>query len=731
MSKDEIHFRNSGSDREDHSGEPELQSFYTKKVRIKESKEPVRRRTVLKTFSERDEEEDDPVLRPGRDESRPLRQRPVRQSAREAEEDDDPVLSTFGSSGRDESRPLRRTSQGSTGRLSGENPRRSTSGAGRRTTGSTVREGQNSSRRNTGDSQELREPIRRTSREPVRRASQEAEESFRDPAKEAGKSFLIHGGILAAASIIVRIIGLIYRIPMIRIIGTEGIAYYSSAYKIYSIMLLVSSYSMPLAVSKLVSARLSQKKYKDGFKVISGAFWFSLVVGGLCSAVVFVFADQFATYILNMPLAAIPLRVLAPAIFIMSFLGVFRGFFQGLNTMIPTATSQIFEQIVNAAVSVGMSWWLFQLGHKADLVKGTLENGASLGAAGGTLGTTMGALTALLFCMFMYFRMRPGYRKPIKADRASDNESMGQVLKMLVLTIFPVLISTTAYNLIDIADQSVFSYYMSGRELLAEYKLIWGAYDGMYILMLHVPVAISSALASSSVPAITTSMAVGNTRAVISKVKGAIRFTMLISFPCAVGLGVLADPIMNSLFSGNEYHDKAAIYLTLGCIAVVFFSLATVTNGILQGMGRMAVPVRHALIALVIHLIMMVPMLWIFDMHIYAVILSYIAFGMVMSFLNLVSIENELDMDLDLKKTFVMPAVASLIMGLAVLGVSYIVREIVGSDKMSLIFGMLTGVVAYAVLLFGLGMISSEDLEDMPKGRSLARMAEKLHLLRD
>ena len=548
--------------------------------------------------------------------------------------------------------------------------------------------------------------------------------------KKSGASFLIQGSVLAVASILVRLIGLVYRIPMTNVLGNEGIVYYSSAYKIYSIILLITSYSMPLAISKLISSRIGKKEYRNVRKILMGGLLFALVVGGLSSSVVFFGADLLASKILNLPQAAIPLRVLAPAIFIMGFLGVFRGFFQGYGNMVPTALSQIFEQIINAVVSVGGAYFLFNLGWKTDLVKSTTMYSASLGASGGTLGTTLGALTALLFCLLMYFSVRPRFMRKVRRDKNHEDEAFGSVMKALIVTILPVLISSTAYNLLDIVDQSVFSYYMQARYTKEEYTMIWSAYDNMYILMLHVPVALSSAMASSCVPAISRSMAEGKTEDIRKKVRGAIRVTLLVAIPSAVGLGVLATPIMRALFSGTPYHDEAALYLMGGCIAVVFFSLATVTNGILQGLGKIAIPVRNAFISLAVHLVVMGVALWVFDMKIFGVIAAYVVFGVVMSTLNLIYIEDMLDMDQDWLKSYIRPGISSAVMGLGVYGAAYLSLHFLHSYKLTLLIGIGLGAVIYTLMLFGLRTFDEQDLLEMPKGGTLVRLSKKLHLIK-
>jgi len=211
-------------------------------------------------------------------------------------------------------------------------------------------------------------------------------------------NFIVQGSILAMAGIIVRLIGMFYRIPLANYIGDEGNGYYSAAYNIYSILLILSSYSMPVAVSKMVSARLAQNQYRNAVRILRAALFYATVVGGLAFCALWFGADFFACEVIKMPFSAYALRVLAPTIWIMAYLGVLRGFFQGHSTMVPTAVSQIFEQIVNAVVSLLAAKTLFDVGLKSNLVYGSTEYSYAFGAAGGALGTGAGALPHY-FCL--------------------------------------------------------------------------------------------------------------------------------------------------------------------------------------------------------------------------------------------------------------------------------------------------------------------------------------------
>ena len=223
---------------------------------------------------------------------------------------------------------------------------------------------------------------------------------------------LVQGSILAVASIISRIIGLIYRIPMQRILGDIGIGYYSTAFEIYNVMLIISSYSLPLAVSKMVSAQMAKKRRTATYQILKCALLFATISGTTVALILFFGGNFFATTLLNTPYSIFALRVLAPGLLVVAVLGVIRGFFQGLGTMMPSAVSQIIEQIVNAIVSVWAAYVLYRTGTRIGAVLGDKEHyAAAYGAAGGTLGTVLGSVAALLFCSIYLCHLYEGVQE--------------------------------------------------------------------------------------------------------------------------------------------------------------------------------------------------------------------------------------------------------------------------------------------------------------------------------
>lgn len=541
-------------------------------------------------------------------------------------------------------------------------------------------------------------------------------------------SFLVQGSILAIASIISRIIGLLYRSPLTAILGDLGNDYYSTAFEIYSLLLLISSCSLPLAVSKMVSARMSQGRVKDAYRVFKAALGFAVCSGLAAGLIVFFFADFFAE-LLKTPFCVFALRVLAPTLFIVAILGVVRGFFQGLGTMMPSAVSQIVEQIINAVVSVVAAYYLFAYGEKIGAVLGDAEEySAAYGAAGGTLGTGAGALAGLLFVLFVFVVYKRVLKRKMRRERGNSKESYKTIMKVLVLTVIPVLLSTTLYNLSAIVDQGIFKNVATFQGYTAdEIHVFWGVFGGKYRVLVNVPISIASAVVSASVPAITSSFASKDMDGVLQKTGNAIHYSMVVAFPCAIGLGVLASPVMQLLFKDSS--DLAAHMLQIGVISVVFYSLSTLSNGILQGVNRMKIPVINAAVALILQAGLLFGLMYIWDLNIFAVIWANTFFAFAMCVLNGYGIYRHLGFKQEMKKTVLIPALSAGIMGVIVYVIYMALQMVLNINAISTVAAIAVGAGSYFVLMLALKGLNEQDLLSFPGGRKLIGLGRKLHLL--
>ncbi len=546
--------------------------------------------------------------------------------------------------------------------------------------------------------------------------------------KKKNNNFLIQGAILAVAGIITRLIGLAYRIPVNNILGDEGQGFYGCAFSIYNIALLLTSYSLPLAVSKLVSARTSKGEHKNAMRIFKGALLFAVVVGALVGVIVFLFSDFIAGTIMSLRLSAYALRVLAPCLFVVAVMGVVRGYFQGMGTMIPTAISQIIEQIVNAIVSIVGASYLLEMGKKVAQAQSEPSLPYAYGAAGGTLGTLMGALFGLIFLLILMKLYYPTMKKRMLRDHSNNGESYKEIYTALLLTIAPVILSTAIYNINDTIDQGIFSSAMIAQgHTEKEAAQLLGMFTGKYNTLIHIPLAVANALGASLIPSLTATVASGTKKEIRSKINMVIRFVMLIAIPSCVAFMAMPHQILSLLYVGNI--DIPAKMLRIGAITVVFYCLSTVTNSILQGLNKMTTPVKHGAISLGIHLVAVVIMLVGFQWGIYSLVVGNIIFSLCMCILNSRVIRKESGYRQEVLKTFLIPFGAAAIMGGVIL-IIWNLFAIFTPEKLATLITLIFAVVAYVVSLLKLGALSADEIKAFPKGNTILTFLQSVKLVK-
>lgn len=553
----------------------------------------------------------------------------------------------------------------------------------------------------------------------------DSQKNTKQPKKD---DFLMQGTILAIAMVLTKIIGVVYRIPLTNILGDEGNGFYGYAYEVYAMALMLSTYSLPTAVSKLVSARTAMHQHRNAFRVFLGALLFAIIVGGIMALLIFFGADLISTYLMESPLSAYALRVLAVGIFIVAVLGVLRGYFQGLGTMVPTAVSQIMEQIVNAIVSIAGASILYDVGIAAGEKAGEELLGPAYGAAGGTLGTVFGALFALLFLLFVFYAYSGRIRRQLFRDRTRRKESYSRIMKILVITIAPIIFSTAIYNINQIIDLTIFNKVMAAQGYTEkEYMALQGIYTGKYNTLINVPMAVANGLASSVIPSMTMAVTRNDRRQVHSKISQSVRITMLIAIPCAVGFITLAKPLMVLLY--NDASATPANLLRVGSVTVILYCLSTITNSILQGMDKLSEPAKNAGISLAVHLISLCMMLIVFKWNIYALVGSNIVFSVCMCALNIRAIWKTCGYRQEIIRTFLKPLAASAVMGVVTYAVFALFDYLIGGRFIPTVLAILVAVVVYIIAVLKLGVLSKADFLAFPKGETLYRLCKKMRLL--
>ena len=549
--------------------------------------------------------------------------------------------------------------------------------------------------------------------------------------KSKSNSFIIQGSILAFAGILVRVIGLIYRIPLNRILGESGMGYYGTAFEIYNVLILLSSQSMPLAVSKIVSEKLEKKQYRNAHKVFKGALIYGITIGVIFGMLAFFGADWISVKIYKLPQVAIPLRILAPTLTVACVLGVLRGYFQGMGNMIPTSVSQIFEQIVNAVVSVIAAYELGAYGYSLSKMADESETfRASYSAAGGTLGTLCGAVTALIIMIIILYRHFGSINSNIRKDITKSVDSYGTITKVIVFTITPVLISTTIYNIGNLLDNPIFQnimYSISPESTEAQRSAVYGNYTGIYRTLTTMPIAIASALSTAIVPSLVRSYVAGDKSVVKNKIDMALKFSMIIAFPCGMGLSVLGVPINKLLFGSSG--DGAAPMMVFSIFTVIAFSLSTISNAILQGIDKLKVPIKNSAISLGLHLIILPCLLIVFKLNIYGVVIGDILFGATVSVLNAMSIKKYLNYRQNVFETFVKPFICAGVMGAGCFGIYKLFNSLIKINAISTIVAIIAAVVIYALMLVITKTVTEDELLSMPKGAMIVKLMKKIHMM--
>ena len=478
-----------------------------------------------------------------------------------------------------------------------------------------------------------------------------------------------NASFLMMATLISRVIGLLYRSPLGVVLGTVGLGYYGYANNVYVILLLISAYSIPMAVSKVVSERLALKQYRNAQKVFHGALLYAMIVGGVAALVAFFFGNYLLP--VNQQQALLALRMLAPTIFFSAILGVMRGYFQAHSTMMPTSISQILEQIANAIVSILAAWLLIKKFAVDE------ETHAIYGAAGGAMGTGAGVLTGLAFMLIVYAANRKSIHKKIARDKHTQEESMVGVMKIIFLMVTPIIFNTFVYNASSYLDSKIFSDILNMKGIAA--KVVsgqWGEYSNYYITLINIPLALSKVLFPSS--------------------------------------GTLSGQL-----------------LLAGSITVIFSALSTITNGVLQAIGKARIPLRNSAISLVLNVITVAVCSFAApQMGVFSVLIASLVFAVAMCVLNAMSLKKYLGHKNDFVNGYGKPLAAAAGMGVVAWIVYYGLHLLVPIRIVCLGVSVILAALVYLILYVIVTKTTVEQMRRFPMGNYVVKVLRFLKVFR-
>lgn len=532
------------------------------------------------------------------------------------------------------------------------------------------------------------------------------------------------GGFFAVCSVLAGLIAMIKRIPLTNMIGDNGNAYYSMAFDTYTFFFLLCGYAAPAVVAKMTAARCSKGQFRNTRRIWNISMGLTIGSGLICALLMFLLSDVLAGRVLGEPLSAIPMKILAVNLLFASVLGLCRGFFQGMGTMVPTALSRFLEEVLCLIVMLIAAGKMGEYGGKVGALLQNPNYEQAFGAAGGILGLVIGSLAPLLFLLVVFFMFQNSFRKKERKDMGKGTESYRRLIRILLLTSFPVILIALVTQGSVIADQIMF-LKMSAKS--QDTILQWGVYAGKYRILSGMPILVITSLCASLVPAMSVSNASMNIARLKEKAQLLIRLSILLVLPAAAFFAIMAGTLIPALFKTGDLELPAAL-LRIGSIAILFQAMAMAMAGVLQGLERERNVLINSSIAFLVHLITLSVLLKSTKLGITAVLISVIVLYALLFLLNLLSVQRRISLRIDWGRMIGTPVISAAAAGVIILLINKLLSEKMGSMAMTILC-LILGTILYLVLLFALHGITERDLKDLPAGEALIAAARALHLM--
>ncbi len=522
-------------------------------------------------------------------------------------------------------------------------------------------------------------------------------------------SFVSGAAVLMAANLLVKVIGLAFKVPLTYLIGEEGMGHFSDAYTMYTWMFVLATAGLPVAISKMVSESVALGRKSEARRILKVSFLFLFLLGLIGGGILFFGADSLSHLIGN-PKAAAGIRAIAPAMLFVAIMSAFRGFFQGQQNMVPTATSEVAEAFGKLVFGYGLAYLL-------------LSRGVEMGAAGAVAGVSAGAAlgSLVLLAIFLFTK-----RRLFAAGSTEGRPRSHRVLFARLITIaIPITIGASVFSLTSVIDMAMIKHSLqAGGFSQAEAVRLWGSYSGYAIPIFNMPPTLLTAISISLVPAIAAAFISGRKERARASAESAIRITTLFALPCSAGVSLLAMPILSLIYNNANASSMLGI---LGW-AIVFVSLVQVTNAILQAVGKVYVPVIHMVLGGILKIIINYFLVSNPSINICGAPVGTIVCYALILLLNLAAIRKVLGVRYSLSDMLLRPLFSTLIMGGVVLFLYQFFLPFGRLLSVGLpIFG---GAVTYGAMLLCLRAIKEEDLALLPKGELLIRLLKRTKLLR-
>ena len=544
------------------------------------------------------------------------------------------------------------------------------------------------------------------------------------------QTFLQGTAVLAMATVLVKLMGFLFKVPLNNIIGEDGFGYFNTAYDVYNVLLMISTTGLPVAMSRMISQAQTLGNHAQIKRIYRTSLYVFLTIGMVGSLGMLIFCRQLSVMVTTNENSWAAIAALAPCVLLICLVSAYRGFFQGQSNMTPTSVSQIFEAVTRLIVGLGLAWLVMKLtGEAAVRAQGiVLASGETaqdygditLAAGGAILGVTLGSLISVVY---LHHKFRQSNQ--ILSLGGGTAKSTRSTMKELLSIAVPITLGSAGLQIINLFDTMIYMRRLTGALQWTE-KMADSA-KGVYNFcqtVFALPCSFIPTITIAVIPAITASLTRKDLAEAKATSESSVRTMALIAMPCAAGLFVMAEPVIRLLCSTytEDRIQLAATMLAILGLTVIFNSLVLLLNAIMQAHGDVVTPVVNMLIGGIIKIIVNYILVGQPNLNIVGAPIGTFICYISITALDLIAMKRHISARPAIFKNIIRPGLASAIMGAATFMVYRVLSNAVSSWKLACLLSLAFAVVLYAVLVVFLRCLTYEDCMLLPKGEKIAKI---------
>ena len=523
--------------------------------------------------------------------------------------------------------------------------------------------------------------------------------------------------VLMISNIIVKLIGVLFKIPLHNLLGDAGMGYFNAAYSVFTTLYLVSTSGLPTAISMIVSRSRILGRKKQVNKIFSTALLIFVVVGTLGSCLMF-FGSSVIAEMMGSPGAAQSIKMIAPTLLLVAISSSVRGYFQGHQNMIPTAVSEIIESIGKFAIGVVLGVHALNIGKPIEIA-----------SAYAIFGVVVGEAVGMTFLIVF----KAVYKQNYSYTNLEDDgvvEPRKSILASLFRISIPIMLASVVLNLTSTID--AFSIVNILKKVIGQEaaEAAYGNYTTLAVTLFHLPATLVTPISTSLVPALSAAHSQGSDNKIRVLLKASTKLVAIISIPCALGLSILAKPILGILFSNAESVENAGILLTLLAPAVIFSSLLTITSSILQSFGYQIFPLVSMIAGIMVKITGNLVLISIPQIGIKGAPISTLLAYITMASLNVLFVKKFVKHEFRIIKTYIKPVLAGIIASMSTMASYTLIHTLMGDEWYGVLLSILITAVVYFVFLFIVKAFAKEDILFLSHGDKIYKVLQKLRLMK-